>query len=133
MPDLVKVVKNDSFIGPMTAGSGNPDFWWHQLLPQVMPVVWVPQSCPRMHRLGRNHCPMLADKKSFKLFNSSLTGHSVPALLDFEIFLGVQYFGPKKCSNHDLYTPQNPSNAPRGARNAFWGCRNHLHKIVIGV
>merc|ERR1712015_264420 len=71
LPSSSQSCQNDSFIAPMTAGSGNPDFWWHQLLPQVKPVLWVPQSCPRMHRLGRKHCPMLADKKSFKLFNSN--------------------------------------------------------------
>ena len=28
MPVLVKAVKNGSFLGPMTAGFGNPDFLW---------------------------------------------------------------------------------------------------------
>ena len=27
MPVLVEAVKNDSFLGPMTVGSGNPDFF----------------------------------------------------------------------------------------------------------
>ena len=58
MPVLVKAVKNDSFLGPMTAGSGNPDFLWPQPLPQVQPVLLVPQSCLKVQWLGRNRCPI---------------------------------------------------------------------------
>ena len=38
MSVLIIPVKNDSLIGTMTAGSGNPDFSWSQPLPQVSPV-----------------------------------------------------------------------------------------------
>ena len=58
MPILVEAVKNDSFLGPMTAGSGNPDFLWSQPLPQVKPVLLVPQSCLEVQWLGHNRCPI---------------------------------------------------------------------------
>ena len=45
MPVLVEAVKNDSFLGTVTAGSGKPDFLWSQPLPQVKPVLLVLQSC----------------------------------------------------------------------------------------
>ena len=56
MPFLVKAVKNDSFPLPMTAGSENPDFLGCEFLPEVQPVLWVPQSCLKVLWLGRNLC-----------------------------------------------------------------------------
>ena len=73
MPVLVKVVKNNSFIGPMTAGSGNLDFWWPQLLPQVMPVLWVPKSCLKMKWFGRNPWPIETCILNFTGFNSTIS------------------------------------------------------------
>merc|ERR1712015_267882 len=90
-PSSSRSCQNDSFIGPMTAGSGNPDFWWHHLLPQVKPVLWVPQSCLKMHWLGRNHCPKLADKKSFKLFNSSPCQDDSIGMLSLQIGPAVSW------------------------------------------
>ena len=55
---LVIAVKNDSFLGPMTAGSGNLDFLWSQPLLQISPVLLVPQSCLKVQWLGRNRCPI---------------------------------------------------------------------------
>ena len=59
MPVLVEAVKNDSFTLPVTAGSENPDFLGCQFLPEVNPVLWVPQSCLQVPWLGRNlRCPV---------------------------------------------------------------------------
>ena len=59
MPFLVEAVKNDSFPLPMTAGSENPEFLGSQFLPEVKPVLWVPQSCLKVLWLGRNlRCPI---------------------------------------------------------------------------
>ena len=57
-PVLVEAVKNDSFLGTMTAGSGNQDFLGSQPLPQVSPVLLVSQSCLKVQWLGHNRCPI---------------------------------------------------------------------------
>ena len=61
----------------------------------------------------------------------SLTGPSVTALVDFEIFLGVQYFSPRKFSNHDLYTPTKPSRAPMGSGMPFGGAGIIFKKLSL--
>ena len=57
-PVLVEAVKNDSFLGTMTAGSENVDFLGSQPLSQVNPVLLVPQSCLEVQWLGQNRCPI---------------------------------------------------------------------------
>ena len=54
----VDFLKKDSFLRPKTAGSGNPDCLWSQPLPQVKPVLLVPQSYLKVQRLGCNRCPI---------------------------------------------------------------------------
>ena len=71
MSVLVIAVKNDSFLGTMTAGSGNPDFSWSQPLPhQVSPVLLVPQSCLKVQWLGHNRCPISWCVLNFMSFDS---------------------------------------------------------------
>ena len=72
MSVLVIAVKNDSFLGTMTAGSGNPDFLWSQPLPQVSPVLLVPQSCLKVQWLGHNRCPISCCVLNFMGFDSSI-------------------------------------------------------------
>ena len=71
MPILVEAVKNDSFLGPMTAGSGNPDFLWSQPLLLVSPVLLVHQSCLKVHWLGHNRCPISWCVLNFMSFDST--------------------------------------------------------------
>ena len=70
MPVLVEAVKNDSFLGPMTAGSGNLDFLWSQPLLLVSPVLLVHQSCLKVHWLGHNRCPISWCVLNFMSFDS---------------------------------------------------------------
>ena len=72
MPILVEAVKNDSFLGPMTAGSGNPDFLWSQPLLLVSPVLLVPQSCLKVQWLGCNRCPISWCVLNFMSFDSTM-------------------------------------------------------------
>ena len=71
MPVLVKGVKIDSFLVPMTAGSGNLDFLWSQPLLHISPVLLVPQSCLEVQWLGRNRCPISWCYLNFMSFDST--------------------------------------------------------------
>ena len=77
MPFLVEAVKNDSFPLPVTAGSENPDFLGCQFLPEVKPVLWVPQSCLKVLWLGRNlRCPISGNfyTKNHHTYDESVFG-----------------------------------------------------------
>ena len=106
MPVLVEAVKNDSFLGPMTAGSGNP-YFLSQPHPKVSPVLLAPRSCLKVQWLGHNRCPISWCVLNFMSFYSTRLKAVQTIKRSINISSKIRSRSPLKC---DLRSDQIKAN-----------------------